>query len=93
MINLVNVNSEADCLAKCADTDGCSSASVENVKNGNKITSRRCHLGKNRNGYMLYSQKNYISANMYCQSKFLVFGTTDLKANIIIFFDLIVAQL
>jgi len=67
MINLVNVNSEADCLAKCADTDGCSSASVENVKNGNKITSRRCQLGKNRNGYMLYSQKNYISANMYCQ--------------------------
>ena len=77
MINLVNVNSEADCLAKCADTDGCSSASVENVKNGNKITSRRCHLGKNRNGYMLYAQKNFMSANMYCQCKFLVFEIAD----------------
>ena len=62
--------SVADCLARCADTDGCSSSSVEYIKSSNnQISSRRCTLGKRRNGYMLFPQKNYISANMYCQCK------------------------
>ena len=69
-IKTVNVNSAADCLAQCADTDGCSSSSVEYIKSSNNhITSRSCRLGKRRNGYMLFPQKNYISANMYCQCK------------------------
>jgi len=67
-IKTLNVNSVADCLAQCADTDGCSSSSVEYIKSSdNRITSRSCQLRTRRNGYMLFPQKNYVSANMYCQ--------------------------
>ncbi|KAL5262630.1 hypothetical protein ACHWQZ_G008132 [Mnemiopsis leidyi] len=66
-IKNINVNSVYDCLAACADTDGCSSASVNHVKSGNQITTRECHLGKKRNGFMLWQKNNFVSSNLYCQ--------------------------
>ena len=70
-IKVINdVASVYDCLAECADTDGCSSASVYHDKNSqNEISSRQCYLGDKRNGFMLYPKNNYISSNLYCQSK------------------------
>ncbi|KAL5262632.1 hypothetical protein ACHWQZ_G008134 [Mnemiopsis leidyi] len=66
-IKNINVNSVYDCLAACADTDGCSSASVNHVKSGNQIATRECNLGKKRNGFMLWQKNNFVSSNLYCQ--------------------------
>jgi len=64
-LGTVTAKSLPDCLAKCADKDGCSSSSFKVSTNGG--SSGSCEMFTKRMGDMLFSQTNYYSANLYCQ--------------------------
>jgi len=64
-LGTATAKSLADCLAKCADTDRCSSSSYKVTTSG--VSSGSCEMFSKRLGDMLFSQTNYFSANLYCQ--------------------------
>ena len=59
---VTDVSSIQECLAKCADRDGCVSVSF----NTNR---KKCELKKKRMGMMMYAITDYQSANLMCSGK------------------------